>query len=108
MINSKALAIALTIGVATSASAIANAASAKSPADFQVMIEKIHSQQAAQRSHIMDKVMSTRAVSVKGPLSPAAFQKMLENIHAIQVSNRVKVLEIVKKMPSATKQVASR
>jgi hypothetical protein len=103
MITYKALAIALTIAAATTTSGIASASSVKSPAEFQTMIEKIHSQQAEQRSRIMDNI---RGANKSARKSPAEFKKMLENIHAMQMKNRAKVMEIVKRTHPKKKEIA--
>ncbi|NQU59124.1 MAG: hypothetical protein HQ513_17980 [Rhodospirillales bacterium] len=100
MINKKALAIALTIGVMTATSGIANASDSKSPAEFQAMIEKIHARQATQRADIKDM---TRG---KGAKSAAEFQAMIEKIHTLQARNRAKVWEIVQEIRSTKKLMA--
>jgi len=136
MINTKALAIALSIGVMTATSGIAHASDAKSPAEFQTMINKIHASQAKQRTNIMKNVGTARAKSTKSPAefqamikqihtrqasqradikgvtrgtgakSPAEFQAMIDKIHVLQAKNRAKVWEIVKKFRSSKTRLA--
>ncbi|MBT5244369.1 MAG: hypothetical protein HOL66_08990 [Rhodospirillaceae bacterium] len=92
MIKYKALAMALTVAAATATGGIASASNAQFPAEFKAMIEKIHSNQAEQRSRIMDEIRTTNTSARK---SPAEFEKMLESIRVMQMKNRSKVMEIV-------------
>lgn len=87
MIKYKALAIALTLGMATATGGIAHASNAKSPAEFQVMIDKIHANQARQRARIKDHLATHR---------DPQFLAMLEKIHANQARTRANIKQSIK------------
>lgn len=96
MFNRKALAIALTIGVATAATGIASASTPKSSAEFKTMIESIQTKQAQQRAELMVEIKNTRSSQATGAKSATEFQAMLETIHAKQAKNRAAILKAVK------------